>query len=160
MLEKIIKKVSSETQGVIDAAQEKARSLRDDHVALKRNLGDFALEKVVDQVDQFNAALPLFEKVGFALIRFDIEIGISPGISARFDIVRKPTEEEQQAALTEAAGDSTLETLLKAMFNATRLHRHVHIGDLELLGLVVSISTMPSVKLVFVEDHAKAPRTN
>ena len=39
------------------------------------------------------------------------------------------------------------------MVNATRLHRHVHVGDLELNGLVVSISTMPSVRLVFSEDR-------
>ncbi len=163
MIDDIINKVKQETQNVLEATSapqvpggkpvDKSKLPTDDHAALKKELKDFALGKVIDRVDEFSANLDVFEMAGFKLKRLDVELGLSPGVDAHFQIVREPTEQEQREALQRLSDNRTLQGILNTMLKAIRLHHVLHIGDLELVGIVVSISTMPSVQLVFAEEE-------
>lgn len=162
MLGKIVDKVKEEAENVRDALDGKAASEQQpakrpdpseiDHVVFKKSLKDMALEKVVDKIDEFNAALPAFEEAGFTLKRLDIEIGISPAVIARFDIRKLTNQQDQESALRKLQGDASLHSLLNSMLKACKLHHIMRIGDLDLIGVVVTLSTLPSVKLVFGEE--------
>ncbi len=163
MLDKIVDKVKKEAGNVRDALEGDSTALakadesppvpRDiDHGVFKKSLKDMALEKVVDKIDEFNEALPAFEEAGFTLKRLDIEIGISPAVVARFDIRKIANEKERKSALLKLQGETSLQSLLNSMLGACRLHHVMRIGDLELIGIAVTLSTLPSVKLIFGEE--------
>lgn len=162
MLGKIVDKVKKEAQNVVDALDGESETGKEtavrpapsaiDRGSFKKSLKDMALERVVDKIDEFNAALPAFEEAGFTLKRLDVEIGISPAVVARFDIRKIADRAERESALRRLQGETSLHSLLNSMLKACKLHRVMRIGDLELIGIAVTLSTLPSVKLVFGED--------
>lgn len=153
VIDSISKKVQQGRESLEQAASTVSGERAAAHDALKQELGDFALSKVIDRIDQFDEALPVFERIGFELVRLDVEIGISPSVSARFDINRIPTEEEQKQALASLQGDGSLHTLLNSMLKACKLHQHLQVGRLEFNALVVTLATLPSVQMVFGEPR-------
>jgi hypothetical protein len=111
---------------------------------------DFANRKIAIAVHGFSKALPLFEEAGFKLRSFDVTLGISPTLTPRFIITKDLDPEERHAMLARAEEfGGSVKAVLIALFKAVDLRHHMTLGALELVGLNVSISAIPSVRLVF-----------
>ena len=113
-------------------------------------ISDYAQRKVVTAVNNFTKDLPLFEQAGFSLKCLELELGITPYLRPRFNISQIPSGERRNQLLDEARqrGGSTY-AVLAALFKAVEMKRFLKLGDLELVGLNVTLSTIPSVRLVF-----------
>ena len=58
----------------------------------KPSFADMGHQKLVDHVNEFDTYIPLFERAGFELRRFEIEVGLSPMFIPRFLIRRLISE--------------------------------------------------------------------
>ena len=129
---------------VSDATHNAANAL-DPH-----KIKDFANRKVAIAVQGFSKALPLFEEAGFKLRSFDVTLGISPTLTPRF-IITKVLDEAERGELLARAEEfgGTVKPVLVALFKAVDLRHYIALGNLELVGLNVSVAALPSVRLVF-----------
>ena len=115
----------------------------------KSRLTDMGHQRLVDHVNEFDAYLPLLERAGFELRRFEIEVGLSPKFIPRFMIRRLISEEEKKRLLEEAGSKHLLKMILDALFKASYLSKHVKVGALEFLGLEIHVGAVPRVRLLF-----------
>lgn len=120
------------------------------HAVSPSKITDYAQKKVATATTNFMAHLPLYERAGFSLRTLDLELGITPHLTPRFALGTVPPKEERDALLVEArAAGGSAHAVLTALFKAVELKDLLSLGSLELVGLNVRLSTIPSVRLVF-----------
>ena len=121
-----------------------------EHTMDPTKIKDFANRKVAMAVQNFSKALPLFEQGGFKLRSFDVELGVSPTLTPRFSITKVCEQEERDDLLARAEQHGgSVKAVMLALFKAVDLRDYMTLGNLELVGLNVSISAIPSVRLIF-----------
>jgi len=121
----------------------------------KPSFADMGHQKLVDHVNEFDTYIPLFERAGFELRRFEIEVGLSPKFIPRFLIRRLISEEEKKQVMEEARSKHLLKMILEGLFKASYLSRHVKVGALEFLGLEIHVAAVPRVRLLFGDLRAR-----
>lgn len=152
----ILGKLTQETRNVVTNATESCRDSVKPlaETAIKAidpsQLSDYAQRKVALAVNDFTKCLPLYERAGFTLRCLDLELGITPHLTPRFTIGTIPPQEERKKLLEDARKlGSSASAVLTALFKAVELKHFLELGNLELVGLNVTLSTIPSVRLVF-----------
>ena len=103
----------------------------------------------VDHVMDFHEFIPVFERAGFALQNFEIEIGLSPKMIPHFMITKHISEPEKRAILNETRHQRVLHMILEALFKASYLSEHVKVGILQFQGLEIHVGAIPTVRLLF-----------
>ena len=103
----------------------------------------------VDHVLDFHEFLPVFERAGFAIQNFEIEIGLSPKMIPHFMITKHISEPEKRQLLNETRHQRVLHMILEALFKASYLSEHVRVGALKFQGLEVYVGAIPTVRLLF-----------
>lgn len=152
----ILGKLSRETKGAVSTVSETCSdTVRDvtDFAAKATDpaqISDYAQRKVATAVNTFTQDLPLFEQAGFSLKCLELELGVTPYLRPRFNIGQIPPDEQKKLLLDDARkkGGSTY-AVLAALFKAVEMKQFLKLGNLELVGLNVTLSAIPSVRLVF-----------
>lgn len=128
--------------------------IKDAHAALTPPpLKELAQKKAKEMTDQLNSDLPVFEQAGFGLVRMDIEIGITPNVTAMFAIRSRLDEAQKNKQLKEVRSNRRLHTLLTLLFKSEALIDFVDIGELECYVIKITLGTRPTVTLVY--QHSK-----
>ena len=115
-------------------------------------LSDLGHRRVVELVEEFHSMLPVFEKAGFLLENFQIEVGLSPKFIPHFMVTHSVSDEEAQAALAELGNRRLLRTVMQALLKASYLRDHLTLGELEFVGLEVYVAAVPTVRLLFGKE--------
>lgn len=103
----------------------------------------------VDHVMDFHEFILVFERAGFALQNFEIEIGLSPKMVPHFMITKHISESEKRQLLNETRHQRLQHMILEALFKASYLSEHVKMGALQFQGLEVHVGAIPTVRLLF-----------
>ncbi len=143
--------VTSSAASVVDGISSTVTSGRD---AIK----DISHKKIASVMDEFNEFLPVFEKAGYELLNYEIEISYSPKIIAHFMIKEYVSPEQQKEVLKEVRHKLMIKSVLETLIKTSYLHKHLEIGSLEFVGLEVHVGAVPTVRLLFGKpDSEKLP---
>lgn len=117
----------------------------------RKELKDHGHKKVASITDEFDEALPIFERAGYILKNFEIELGISPKLIPHFHIDKSVTAEQRKAVLAEVRHRRIIRLMLEALNKAAHLHDKLKIGNLDFKGLELHVSALPTVRLLFTK---------
>ncbi len=112
-------------------------------------LKDASLGKVVETLDDFNAALPVVREAGYTLSSVDIGIGLPPKVSASFLASDDVSPENVERLLVEHADKKFTTLLVRALYQAWQLQRKIKVVGLQPKGLSVEIGLIPVVTVKF-----------
>ncbi len=123
----------------------------------RKAVTDRAHQVLVRTVDDFHKCLPHFEQAGFSLVRFDVEIGLTPKLLPRFMINHVASPAEQKEILAKVRRNRLAATIMKALFKAAHLHDVMRVGQLQFMGLEVGVSAVPTVRMIFGQPPQLLP---
>jgi hypothetical protein len=122
-------------------------------------LKDLAQKKAKEMAESLTADLPIFEKAGFGLIRVEIEIGVTPNVTAMFSIRSRLNEAQQKELLDEVRSNRKLHGILSLLFKAETLVDFVDLGELKFYRMKVTLGTLPKVSIIY-DRPTHAGRSN
>jgi hypothetical protein len=112
-------------------------------------LKDAGLRKVVEMLDDFNAALPIVREAGYTLSSVDVGIGLPPKVSASFVASAEVSPENVERVLAEHADKKFTMLLVRALYQAWLVQRKIAVAGLKPKGLSVEIGLIPVVTVKF-----------
>ncbi len=116
------------------------------------NLGDSALERLIDIFEDWAEVFPQLVEYGFSMLNFSLSVGLSPGMTI---FMRGKTEdfgeERIKELLVENAGNKTMLSVLKTIQTADSLYQKTTLEPCEDMYLKIVIGIPPEIKVTFGE---------
>ena len=128
---------------------QRAKAARDQVAAKAGELKDAGFAKMVETLDDFNAALPVLREAGYTLASVDIGIGIPPKMSASFSASDDVSAENVERLIAAHAEKKFTVLLMKSLYRAWQVQMKIKIAGLKPKGITVEIDLVPSVTVKF-----------
>jgi hypothetical protein len=132
-----------------ETASGKVGELTGQVAARANELKDASFAKIVETIDNFNAALPVIREAGYTLSSVDIGVGIPPKVSATFQASGDVSAENIERVMAEHAERKLTLLLVKSIYQAWQLQTKIKIAGLQPKGLTVEIGLIPVVSVKF-----------
>lgn len=152
MLENMVNAVKNEIERDVEAVKEcfgVVPNQPGDGNRRPNPLQDMGHRKVAELSQEFHDCLPIFERAGFVLLNFEVEVGLSPKFIPHFHITKIISQDERRAILEEVRNQYVIKLILESLFKASTLSQHIRIGNLVFRGLEVHVSAIPTVRMLF-----------
>jgi len=142
------------------AAAEKAAALKERASSAVSDLTEQAAAKagaifevgfdpVTRAIADFNATLPIVREAGYTLGEVNVEVGLSPKISASFVVAQALSDEQTMRVEKEHADSKLAVMIIRMLHRAGKLQSALTVGSPRPLGLSISIGLAPSVTIKF-----------
>jgi hypothetical protein len=114
---------------------------------LVAGLGDVAMDKVNEMIDQYKRVVGVLATFGFAVGKLDLDVGILPAIGTSIrGSIQAIREDEVKKIIAQHEGDPFLARLLGALLTAKRLSEQVNLKADEVV-LQLTLGVNPSVQI-------------
>ena len=116
------------------------------------NLGDTALDRLIDIFEDWAEVFPDLVTYGFSLVNFSLSVGLSPGMTIFMSGKTEDFSEERlKELLEENAGNKTMLSVLKTVQTTTSLYEKTTLEPCENMYLKIVIGIPPEIKVTFGE---------
>lgn len=116
------------------------------------NLGDTALDRLIDIFEDWAEVFPDLVTYGFSLVNFSLSVGLSPGMTIFMAGKTEDFSEERlKELLEENAGNKTMLSVLKTVQTTTSLYEKTTLEPCENMYLKIVIGIPPEIKVTFGE---------
>ncbi|MBN8608812.1 MAG: hypothetical protein J0L81_17985 [Caulobacterales bacterium] len=117
-------------------------------------LKQFGADKLQETMAAFLGALPALRQAGYALREFEIELALTPKVTAHF--MPALTDEESVVAAREALKDNKIgASMLSVLRRANDVHRPIKMPGFSCAHLEIDVGLLPAVRLRYRADDAK-----
>ena len=128
-----------------DQASGKAAALAE-HAA---NLRDAGINRAMEAIEAFNAALPVVREAGYDLAEVSVELGLPPKVVAAFTVANEVSAAQFEQLIEAHADRRFTIVLLNALREAWKLQSRIRIIGLTPRSMSVEIGFTPSVTIKF-----------
>jgi hypothetical protein len=142
-LASIQKKVTDQTSTLKEKATETSGKLGD--------FTELSVEKLKGALEEINSSLPVIEKVGYKANELEIELGLPPGISIRFEKFHDADDAEIEKILEENEDKKILITIIKALTKADELRAGMKLGKFIFSEVELELGITPKVKMKYLQ---------
>jgi hypothetical protein len=105
---------------------------------ISKGLGDAAMEKMMEWLDDYKKAIAVMETFGFTVGKFKVETGIPPEIQTSLSgSIENIHPDKLKPMMEEHKGEALLVSLLKALLVTRQIWEHV---DLKLTGVTLKVT--------------------
>jgi predicted regulator of amino acid metabolism with ACT domain len=121
-----------------------------------RDLAGPASETISKLLDEFNAALPVMQALGFSVEDIQVTMGLLPEISAKLTAEAAKIDVKALDEMMKKSEQKTLVAVLKALQTAYNIRDQL--GDLGLKGIEIDVTLgiPPKISIGFVKSKAAA----
>jgi hypothetical protein len=143
------KKAKEQAQLSAAGLANKASELTDQAAAKAGELKDASLGRLLETLDDFNAALPVIREAGYTLSNVDIGLGLPPKVSASFVASDDVSAQNVERLIAEHAEKKFTLLLMKSLFQAWQLQTRIKIAGLKPKGITIEIGMIPNITVRF-----------
>jgi hypothetical protein len=114
------------------------------------NLQQMAAEKLQGTMDEVNASAPFLARVGYSLLRLQVEIGLSPKVILTLSQREAIDPEAFARVLAEASDRKVLASILSALQQANALQGKIQVRGCFFRDIEIELGIPPAVRMIFL----------
>lgn len=118
--------------------------------AMSSNLGDSAMDKAADVINDLIATLPLLEEAGYEAKEFTIQVAFPPVITIHFRKIADLDADSLTKIKEKHQGKKMFQLLLKTLTTANALLPKIKSDIFDFDEIIVDVTVPPSVQLRYL----------